>query len=319
MPSVVKVEEMGSLWVSTAAAIAIAKQEVEKDEKKRRNFFMGQNVNNYNEVAMNNQEAIIENMKEVNTILKKAGIKKYFPFEPQLNENKEIIGFVPKGKNDKEIKENIMEYKDQMKEALEKGKITEEEFEKLDENLDELMKENDIELEEEKEMEVTDEQIMDNIKEFILHNYGEKDEFAKECENYKDLDLDDRKFKLQDINSKINTQLGIVGDLHFSTNPNLKFGDSFFTAGNGGYYLTEKEVMEKGLGPALYTMMEKSLMRQREQEHGKQIDPREKEKMHKKILEEKRAREQQRKREQDKIDKKNAQKAKQYMRNIWNG
>ena len=77
--------------------------------------------------------------------------------------------------------------------------------------------------------------------------------------------------------------------------------------------------MEKGLGPALYTMMEKSLMRQREQEHGKQIDPREKEKMHKKILEEKRAREQQRKREQDKIDKKNAQKAKQYMRNIWNG
>ena len=35
--------------------------------------------------------------------------------------------------------------------------------------------------------------------------------------------------------------------------------------------------------------------------------------------EEKRAREQQRKREQDKIDKKNAQKAKQYMRNIWNG
>ena len=319
MPSVVKVEEMGSLWASTASAVAIAKQEVEKEEKRKRAVLMNTVQSDDVNLQYNNQEYNLDNMKEINLILKKAGLKNAFPFTPQLNENKEIVGFTPKGKNEKEIKENILEYKAKMQDALDRGKITEEEFAKLDENLDELMKENNIELEEEKEMEVTDEQIMDNIKQFILHNYGEKDEFAKECENYENLGLDDRKYKLLDINSKINTQLGIAGDLHFSTNPNLKFGDSFFNNGIGGYYLTEKEVMEKGLGPALYSMMEKSLMRQREQQLGKQIDPREKEKMHKKILEEKKRREEERQREQDKIDRKKGQKAKQYMRNMWNG
>lgn len=319
MPNTAKVEEMGSLWASTASAVAIAKQEVEKEQKKKRTILMNQTFNNEENLQYNNQATIIEKMEEINLILKKAGLKKDFPFTPQLNENKEIVGFIPKGKNEKEIKENILAYKAKMQEALEQGKITEEEFEKLDENLDELMKENNIELEEEKKLEVTDKDIMDNIQQFILHNYGEKDEFANACENYEKLDLDERKFKLQDINSKINTQLGIVGDLHFSTNPNLKFGNSFFNNGNGGYYLTEKEVMEKGLGPALYTMMEKSLMRQKEQLNGIQMDPREKEKMHKKILEEKRQREEARQREQDKYERKQGQKAKQYMRTMWNG
>lgn len=319
MPSVVKVEEMGSLWVSTASAIAIAKQEVEKEEKRKRTVLMNTVQSDDVNLQYNNQEYNLDNMKEINLILKKAGLKSAFPFVPQLNENKEIVGFVPKGKSEKEIKENILEYKSKMQEALEQGKITEEEFAKLDENLDELMKENNIELEEEKKMEVTDEQIMDNIKQFILHNYGEKDEFAKECENYENLGLDDRKYKLLDINSKINIQLGIAGDLHFSTNRNLKFGDSFFNNGNGGYYLTEKEVMAKGLGPALYTMMEKSLMRQREQQIGQHISPYEKEKMHKKIMNERKKREAQKQIKQDQQDRKNAQAARKYMRNMWNG
>lgn len=315
MASTSKVEEIGSLWVSTAEAVQKAKEDanIENDKKRKRGILMNQNLMNNQE-----QELNFDNMKEVTNILNKSGLKKFFPFEPQINENKEIVGFKPKGKNDKEIKKNIEQYKNKMQEALEAGKITEEEFAKLDENLDELMKENDIELEENKELEVTDQEIMDNIKQFIMHNYGEKDEFAKECENYEKMDLDERKFKLQDINSKVNTQLGIAGELHFSTNPNLKFGNSFFNKEPGGYYLTEEEVMKKGLSNALYSMMEKSLMRQKEQHMEQQISPYEKEKMHKKIMEERKQRIEQKQREQEKQDKKNAQVARQRMRN-WNG
>ena len=181
MPNVGKVEEMGSLWVSTASAIEIAKRMVReeqeaKEQKRRRNITISQelnaNDNLQNKLQFDNQETTLDNMAEINLILNKAGLKGVFPFVPQLNENKEIVGFVPKGKNEKEIKENIMEYKAKMQEALEKGKITDEEFEKLEENLDELMKENNIKLDAEKEMEVTDKEIMDNIKQFIMHNYG---------------------------------------------------------------------------------------------------------------------------------------------------
>lgn len=319
MASVVKVEEIGSLWVSTAEAVKKAQEDakIENEKRRKRNNLINQNLMN-DKLDYEEKESTLDNMKEITDILNKSGLKKFFPFEPTLNENKEIVGFKPKGKNDKEVKENIAEYKAKMQEALEKGKITEEEFEKLDENLDELMKENDIELEENKELEVSDQEIMDNIKQFIMHNYGEKDEFAKECENYEKMELDERKFKLQDINSKVNTQLGIAGELHFSKNPNLKFGNSFFNKDPGGYYLTEEEVMKKGLSNALYTMMEKSLMRQKEQQMGQQISPYEKEKMHKKIMEERKQRIEQKQREQEKIDRKNAQVARQRMRN-WNG
>lgn len=321
-----KVQELGSFWVSTAPYVEKAKKDLIERNKKKRNItiFMMQNENNrddfdkYND--MENQPTLEEKMKRIAVILKKAGIDpKFFPFVPQKNKEGELIGFVPKGKNDKEIKENIEEYKRKMEEALEKGAITQEEFDELNENLEELMKENDIELDDEKEMEITDQEIMDNIKQFIVHNYGDQKAFEDDCKNYENLDLEDRKFKLQDVNSKINTQLGIAGDLKFSSNPNMKFENSFFDKGNGGYFLTEKEVQEKGLGPALYTMMEKSMMRQREQKMGQVMSPEKKKQMHEKIMAEKKKREEGARREKDKVDKKVAEKARQRMRNLWNG
>lgn len=311
------VQELGSFWMSTAPYVEKAKKDLAEKEKKKRKMttFIMQNQNDRDD-----EPTPKEKIERVAILLKKAGIApKFFPFIPQKNKDGEIIGFAPKGKNDKEIKENIEEYKRKMEEALEKGNITQEEYDELNENLEELMEENNIELEEEKEMEVTDKEIMDNIKQFIVHNYGDQKAFEDDCKNYDELDLDDRKFKLQDINSKINTQLGIVGDLKFSSNPNLKFENSFFDKGNGGYYLTEKEVQEKGLGPALYTMMEKSMMRQKEQKMGQVMSPEKKKQMHEKIMAEKKKREQEARRSKEKVDKKVAEQTRQRMRNLWNG
>ncbi len=313
-----KVQPLGSLSALTQQYVekAIKSVEIEREKKRKRiSAFMLQNENNRDD-----EPTLEEKMKRVATLLKKAGIApKFFPFIPEKNKEGEIIGFTPKGKNDKEIKENIEEYKRKMEEALEKGNITQEEFEELNENLEEIIKDEKIELEEEKEMELSDKEIMDSIKQFIAHNYGDKGAFEEECKNYDELNLEDRKFKLQDINSKINTQLGIAGDLKFSSNPNMKFENSFFDKGNGGYYLTEKEVQEKGLGPALYTMMEKSMMRQKEQKMGQVISPEKKKQMHEKIMAEKKKREQEARREKEKVDKKVAEQTKQRMRNLWNG
>lgn len=315
-----QVQALGSFWESTAPYVEIARQDALKAENRRR-------VNGYNPIENRENNRFYENdeidnkvsmedmLNEIKPILKKAGISmKDFPFVPNMDKEGNVLGFIPKGKNEKEIKENIKEYKAKMEDALQNGKITQEEYDKLEENLDELMKENEIELDEEKEMEVSDKEIMDNIKQFIMHNYGNRDAFEDECKNYEEMELEDRKFKLQDINSKINTQLGIVGDLKFSSNPNLKFENSFFDKGNGGYYLTEKEVAEKGLGPALYTMMEKSMMRQLEQKQEQKLSPEQKKKMHEKILKEKKQREEQKKRQEEQIDKK---RAKQYIRNMY--
>ena len=76
MPNTAKVEEMGSLWVSTASAIAIAKQEVEREQKKKRTILMNQTFNNEENLQYNNQATIVEKMEEINLILKKAGLKK---------------------------------------------------------------------------------------------------------------------------------------------------------------------------------------------------------------------------------------------------
>ena len=306
-----KVYSLGSFYDNTAPYVVKAK-EMEK-EKERKRY-----VQNY--VAMNKEnrrdsfdyeqdpiEAIISQMDEVVSILKKAGIdSKFFPFKPQRDKNGEIIGFKPKGKNDKEIKEDIEEYKAKIQEALELGKITQEEFDTLEDNLEDLMKENEIEFDEEEKLEVTDEEIMRNIKGFIAHNFGDMSNFEDKCKEYEEYDLDDRKFQLQEFNSKINTQLGIAGDLKFSNNPNLKFENSFFDKGHGGYYLTEEDVAKKGLGPALYTMMEKSMMRQLEQKREQKISPEQKKAMHEKIMEEKKKREQQKERAQEKLDKERA-------------
>ena len=107
MAAAVKVQAMGSLWESTAQAVAIAKQAVikEKEEKRKRNILLSQNAEREETMEYNQQNSIVDKMVEIKEILTKAGLGKVFPFKPERNKEGEIIGFVPKGKNDKEIKE----------------------------------------------------------------------------------------------------------------------------------------------------------------------------------------------------------------------
>ena len=147
------------------------------------------------------------------------------------------------------------------------------------------MEEKGIELDEEKEndFELTNEEVEDNLLEFVIHNYGSKEAFDEVCKEYDSYDLDERKNSLQDFNSKINIQLGISGDLSFSTNKNLKFGDSFT---KDGYMLTEHEVGRQNLKQTLYVMMEKSMIREYEIKNQQKISEQQKQQMHKKIMEE---------------------------------
>ena len=228
-------------------------------------------------------EIKVEILGEIKYLWKKADIKiSDFPFKVKKNNKGQIEKFVPKGKNENEIKENIIKYRDKIKEAHFLGKIDDDEFTKLNDNLKDLMEENKLELETEN-IEITNDEIQENIKGLIEHNFGEISAFEKFCEKYNDLDLDERKDCLTEFNSKINIHLGIAGELKFSSNPNLKFENSFT---KNGYYLTEKEISARDLKPMLYSMMEKSLIRQKEIRMGEKITAQRKAAIHKKILEE---------------------------------
>lgn len=315
-----KVEAIGSFWESTAPFVALAKKaEKEKREKERRRLLqqnqyvpMDKLTNDeFYDEEFGRDVNLIEQMEEVKKLLVKAGIpSSVFPFKAKKDKDGEIT-FVPKGKNDKEIKEDIKKYKEELEKAVQEGKITQEEFEKLNKNLEELMEENEIELEEDKDLdfEITNDEIEENLEKLIIHNFGDEKKFEDLCKQYEDLDLNDRKNCLQEFNSKINTQLGIVGDLNFSTNPNLKFENSFT---KNGFLLTEKQVENQDLKPMLYTMMEKSMMRQKEIQNGQKMEAKKKKEMHDKIMEE-------RKRKYQQIQEKEAMKTKKRMRTTWNG
>ena len=72
---------------------------------------------------------------------------------------------------------------------MQSGKITQEEFDKLNENLEKLMEENDIKLEEEKEFELSDDDVEKNLEGLIIHNFGDEYEFEKFCKKYESMDL----------------------------------------------------------------------------------------------------------------------------------
>lgn len=315
-----KVETLGSFWELTAPYVALAeKAEQEKEIKRKRqlNRFLLEEEkrdNSYDDYAQSEEKevSLVEQMKEVKALLKKAKIDaKFFPFKPELNKEGEIVGFVPKGKNKEEIQKNIEEYKEKLEEALEKGRITQEEFDKLNENLEDLMKENDIELEENEDLNITNDEIEENLQGLIAHNFGNEENFEKFCEKYESLDFNERKDCLTELNSKINSHLGISGELKFSSNPNLKFENSFF---DKGYYLTEKEVETQDLKPMLYSMMEKSMIREKEIKYQEKISAQKKRDMHKKIMEE---RERKYKQYKDKQERKFAEKTRQRVRSMF--
>ena len=319
-----KVESLGSFWESTAPFVDMAKKDLIREEQarlKRRLGYVPMMDNarddlSYEEMekAYEKVEDVLDEMEEVKKILNKADISlKLFPFKPQMNKQGEIVGFVPKGKNDKEIKEDIQKYKEEMEKALEQGKITQAEFDKLNENLEHLMEENEIELDDDLEFELSNDEIENELEKLVIHNFGNEREFEKLCQEYKDYDLDERKNCLEDFNSKINQQLGIAGNLKFTSNPNMKFENSFT---DKGFYLTEKQVETQDLKPILYTMMEKAKIREFEIKNQQKISIQQKKEMHKKIMEE---RERKYKKQKEQDDRKNAQKTMQRMRNMWNG
>ena len=210
---------------------------------------------------------IIDNEKdEIVDLLKKADIKSsvYFPFKTKTNVNGELE-FIPK--NIFKMKKDAKKAKKQLEEALEKNKITQDEFNMLNDNLNEMLKENGLDEEKEEEKEITDEEVDSLFETFNadVNNYTDgliafigEETFKKMSEDYEDMDLDERKNGLEKFNSKINQKLGIAGNIGFSTDDNLKFENSFV---KGGYLVSEKDIMDNNLEDMLKQMMEKSMVR----------------------------------------------------------
>lgn len=272
----INVVTLGSLTDLTAGSIAYANEVVRKESEARVPYRTGNN-----DEEQNDQDIIKEQMLEIKNILKKAKIDfRDFPFKPQRDSDGEVNGFIPKGKNKLEIKRNIEEYSQQIVEAFQQGKITDEEYALLNDNLESMMEINGIELDEELDLNITDDKIEENIKGFIAHNFGSEENFEKLCESYDNFSFDERKACLQKFNSNINSQLGIAGDLKFSSNPNMKFGNSFY---DKGYYITEKQIETQSLDLMLRSMMEKSMIREIEIKRGERIIAQQKQQLHMKI------------------------------------
>lgn len=316
-----RVQELGNFWTITSQSVEKAKQMVAQEQReagKTPVIFMSIDERiEYNNIEAREEDrplTLDAKMNQVAAILKKAGIgKNDFPFNFIKDKEGKVIDFSPKGKNKEEIEQNIMNYKEKIQEAFDEGKINEEEYEQLNENLEEMMEEKEIELEEDK-IEIHVEEIEANLKGLVAEMYGDLEAFEKECETYDDMDLDDRKFKLGEFNSKINSRLGIQGDLKFLQNPDVKFEKSFFNKGNGGYYLTEQEVAEKGLKATLYNMMEKSMIREKEMRAGIKFSEQKRKAMHDQIIKENIARQ---KRAQEIEKENNRKKAAQFKRNLF--
>lgn len=291
----------------TLNCINNAKQITEMEQSKKRslqdNIFL-----NKDGVMV---ESTLDKMNEIKDILKKAGVSlKYFPFKPVKNKQGEIEGFVPKGENIKEIKEDIDKYKEKIEEAFKKGKITQEEYEKLEQNLDELIEENDIDLEEAENLEVTDEEVNDYLNAVIYRNFGDNYDLNGIKEKYEESDLEGKRSFLTKFNSEVNKKLGISGKLEFVNDSSpLKFEESFTTDGKG-YMLSngDVDVRADDLKDLLYGMVERSLMRKHEIQSGQQMSPEKKKALHEKIMRDKEKREKEKQRQEEKYNQEQARK-----------
>lgn len=261
---------LGSLVLLVAPsaeyANTIVKQERAKSEYQAR-------VNGFNEIK--------EQMLDIKDILQKANISfRDFPFKPERNSEGEVVGFIPKGKNVAAIKNDIKEYQLKIEDAFQSGKISDEEYALLNSNLETIMEKKGIELDEEVEIDITYDKIEENVRGFIAHNFGSEENFERLCSSYDDFEFEKRKECLQKFNSSINVQLGIAGDVKFSSNSNMNFGNSFY---DKGYYITEKQIETQSLEAMLRSMMEKSMVREAEIKRGEKIVAWQKQQLHMKI------------------------------------
>lgn len=302
----------------TLNCINNAKQITENEQNKKRNAVDNKFVNKKGVMV----DSTLDKMNEIKSILKKAGVSiRYFPFTPVKNKQGEIEGFVPKGENIKEIKEDIDRYKEKIEEAFKKGKITPDEHEKLQQNLDELVQENDIDLEEAENIEVTDAEVNDYLNAVIYRNFGNNYDLDGIKEKYEESDLEGKQAFLSKFNSEINKKLGIAGKLEFVNDNNpLNFEDSFSKDGKG-YMLSngDIDVSADNLKNVLYGMVERSLIRKHELEKGQQMSPDKKKAIHDKIMRDKEKREQERQRQQDKYNQTQARKKIRMMENSKSG
>jgi len=285
-----KVQTLGSLWESTKEAVLNAQKITNDEQKKKREQTVKKEEMRFSLNIVNNQK---DDIKE---LLNKAGIKSsvYFPFKTKTNDQGELE-FVPK--NIFKMKKDCKKAKEQLQEALEKNKITQEEFKTLSDNLNEMLKENGLDEEVEEEIVVTEEEIealyetfnqgIEENMEGLIASIGENS-FAKMCEEYEDMDVDERKSRLEQFNSAINKKLGIAGNLAFSTDKNLTFENSFI---KGGYLLSEKDVGEKNLQDITRDMMEKGMVRKLMTKKNQTLSPEQRKALYNKIMAEKRAQE----------------------------
>lgn len=287
----------------TLDAINNAKQITETQQEKKRLVVENKYVNKDGQML----ESTLNKMNEIKTILKKAGISmRYFPFNPVKNKNGEIEGFVPKGEDLKEIKKDVDLYKEKIQEAFDKGKIDQEEYEELNQNLDELLEENNIDLEEAENLEVTDAEIEDYLNAVIYRNWGNNFDLEGIKDKYEDAEMDAKEAFLKKFNSEVNKKIGISGSISFSENP-MSFSDSFNVDGKG-YTLSSNQVDVKAdeLRNLLYSMVERGLMRQQEIQQGKQMTPEKREALHNKIMQDKQKREQEKQRQEEKFNRQQA-------------
>ena len=284
-----RVETLGSLWESTREEIIVA-QNLTRQEQMRKL------VKTSKKEELRKSFDIVDNLKDdIEELLKKAGIKPsvYFPFKTRRNSQGELE-FIPK--NIFKMKKDSKKCKEQLQEALEKNRISMDEFRMLNNNLNEMLKENGLD-EEQEEIEVTEEEIealydtfnqgIDENMEGLIASIGENS-FAKMCKDYDDMDIDERKHRLNQFNSQINKKLGISGNISFTTDNNMTFENSFI---RGGFLIMDKDVRGMDLMEMTRNMMEKSMVRKLMTSKNQNLTTEQRKALYNKILQEKRAQE----------------------------
>lgn len=253
--------------------VVLEKDELTRNFKKQKDRERKRKLN----FAINN---ILSQRDEIGELLDKVGLSDriYYPFKREVNKNGENVS-VPKGNKDmkKDVKKSIAKLKD----AREKKKISDEEYERLIIHLKELVAnvaEEELVEEVEEEMnndemineerieelyEMFNDQIEQNKEDLIelLNSRNGKNYFEKEEYNYENADLNERKDTLKEYNSEINKYLGIAGDIRFTTEKIDLAGS--FNSKFKGYYISEHDLKDttKDLNDMVGSMMEKSMVR----------------------------------------------------------
>lgn len=291
MKKVQTIETLGSLWESTRESISYAEKITNEEQMKKNVQIVKKDELKFSLNVVNNQK---DEMKE---LLDKAGIKAsvFFPFKTRTNAQGEIE-FIPK--NIFKMKKDSKKARAQLEEALEKNRITQDEFDLLNDNLTEMLKENGLDEKKEKEdITVTEDEIqalyetfnqgIEENMEGLIASIGQNS-FYKMCQEYEEMDLDERKYRLEQFNSQINKKLGIKGNLSFSQDKNLTFENSFI---KGGYMVSEKDVADKNLQDITKSMMEKGMVRKLMTSKNHNLTAAQRQALYNKIISEKRMQE----------------------------